>query len=1119
MTRQVSIPFALGQDESYSPIELPAGPLRECINVRQRALHSLGVRADYPATSMLEYGGTLVPYDLYNLNGRLVALGDRQGKGRPTDLFSFIQQAPANWSGTLAGGSAVNGNNITPVTALRNVGLPQESSGTIGCARIAAVNGVVMLAYGPASSTPGITSYVHIFKASTDETLVASTVSIASPRCVAAGNSLWVIGIDASSHVVGFRFDTTTSISYSAPVQLFNTGTVLSAIYDVDEVKGVAQFVLALRDSSNNILIRRFNEAGVQQQAIAGPLNPGTAIQQLAIEADSVRNRIVLGYHPTGDVLVQTYNFSTGASVAGPTAMFGISTFGGFYMQRLSNGVSGMSLLAENTTFKIQTAVFQEDALGVVVQKTVFNYQLTGRPLMGAGYVIAPMNTKALENELVFVADDSLTITGALLPAAVLDGGAASVFAVSPSLEDGDTCADLTTGKAYWARLAISTDGRAAPFVTEFLAGSTARRVSCQNGNALLIAGGLPILYDGRRSSECGFPERPSFSTVPTATTGGALLPGASYDYVFIWTYLDSLNLVARSKVSDIKSVTLSSVQNAVTMDCFSPHTLRSDNVTLSAPTVEVYRTHADVIATTGVVISLRDFLASPAVAGDFNAKTLQIAMESGGTQTVTFGAADKSVADIVAAINTQTTLCTAAIVGNSFSITTDLAGSAGSVTVVGGTTTDPGVGNLGLFVSQTSAGTSSFVKGTVFQRCATVIMNPLNQLGLAYTVLDTMSDATLLTQVPLYTNAERGALSGILEHEGPPPFEFCTTVGMRVLIGGLSDRSEIRISKELFPGESIAFTGDAAFRARVEGNVTGVACLNGTIPVVFTADSVYVLPSSFPDDNGNNGQLGPPQRLDTEEGCSNALSILVASAGVFYQSRTGKLMVLRPGASNAEWIGRGVQTTMASFPTITGATYVETDNAIVFTAQNLAGNASVNLVFDLLIGQWFKDTFAVAQVIKGCVDFLGRLAYIDGALVRLQSASLVPATFIPYSVKTGSLNPFGGDGWGRLPSVTVPFQFRGNARMRLSVSYDDGRTFAQEKTFEFTTAAGWVADQFDDEQWWPARVKGSSYVLLFEVFADTGGTASEGLILQRYTLELDGAKPSRARLASAQKG
>lgn len=1103
----------MGQDESFSPIELPAGPLRECINVRQRAFHSFGVRPDFPSVAMTEYGGTLVPYDLYALNGRLVALGDRQGKGRPTDLYSFVQQSVANWKGTL--GVGISGNAMPPVTALRNVGIPQESGTLVGCARVASVNGVVCLAYGTASASVGVGCFVHIFKASTDETLLATTSTLTNPRVVVAGNSLWVVGVDAANDLVGQRYDTTTSTGLGAPVNLY-TGTVQVNIYDAASIKSLAGFVVLIRDNTNALLIRRYNEAGVQQQAIAGPI-PGTAVGNVAVEADNTANRIVIAYKPTGDALVQTYNLTTGVSVIGPTAIFGTTVAANIYLQRLTNGVAGMMLIARTTgTTNIKTAVFSENVLAVT-QKNIINYTPAGRPIMGAGYVIAPMTTAAAENHLLFLADDTSAITGAAIPAAILDNGVAGPIPINENIEGGDTCTDTTTGKSYWARLAIGTDGKVAPFVTELVVGATTRRRSCQLGNGLFVAGGLGLYFDGRNCVESGYQERPSFSVVPAGTTVGALLPGASYDYVAIWTYQDALNLVSRSRVSDIKSVTLTTAQNAASMTIYSPHTLRRDSNTGAASTIEVYRTHAELLTTRAAIVSSRDFNAFPAVAGDFNLKTLVLSIDGTANQTVTFGAADNDLAEIVAAINAQTVLCTAAVVGNVFSISSDTDGALGSVLVVSGTATDPGAGNVGLFPTQVDTGTTTAVKGTVFQRCGIVSVIASNDLGTAYAFTDTMSDATLLSQVPLYTNAERGALSGILEHEGPPPFEFSATVGNRVIIGGLVDRSEVRVSKELFPGETLAFSGDAAFRARVDGDVTQVAELGSSFPVVFTADRVYVLPNTFPDDNGNNGALGPPQELDVEEGCVNANSVCATSIGVFYQSRTGKLMLLQQGT--ATWVGKQIQTTLAAFPNITGAVYVELDNCVVFTCQNLAGNASVNLVFDLLIHQWMKDTFSGAQVNKASADYQGRLAYIDTALVRLQSLSLTPSAFISYSIKTGSLNPFGGDGWGRMPSVTVPFQFRGNAKLRLSVSYDDGRTFSVCKTFEFTLATGWVVDQFDHAQWWPARVKGFSYVLLWEVLPDTGNTASEGLILQRYTVELDGAKPNRARLASAQKG
>jgi len=66
--------------------------------------------------------------------------------------------------------------------------------------------------------------------------------------------------------------------------------------------------------------------------------------------------------------------------------------------------------------------------------------------------------------------------------------------------------------------------------------------------------------------------------------------------------------------------------------------------------------------------------------------ETLQIAVDGGGTQTVTFAATDQTLALVVAAINTQITGATASDVDDELKIESDTIGYDSTLQVVGGT-------------------------------------------------------------------------------------------------------------------------------------------------------------------------------------------------------------------------------------------------------------------------------------------------------------------------------------------------------------------------------------------------------------------------------------------------
>lgn len=1121
--RLVTVPFALGQDEEQSPRELPAGPLREAVNVRQRHGSAFGVRADYPTISLTEYGGNMVPYDLYNLNGKLICLGDRQLEGRVTDIFEFVQETVSSWKGTVPPGAS--GRRIPAATRFRNMGQPPDGIADANYVRVSAINGLVCMVFGAGSANPGSTTnltYVHIFDPDGDSTVVFKSLPIANAKTVALGNSFWIIGVNSVNDLVGHRYDTTTNSSLQTAVTLY-TGTVTSNKFDCCPVGAatVAEFATVVNDGATTT-IRRFNEAGVQQQTFAGP---AVTTLHMALEADSVANQIVLAYNASGtDVVVQTFNLTTAASVVGPTNFYSTTMTGDIALVRGTTGGVSLEMMAEDDTLIVRRSFFTGSTHSRS-NRNLNNYILGGKGVSAnsSSDVIFPMQSQVTapsgsspipnqgSNQLieVFTSLDVQPIATVDVGIAI-DGREAGTQAMG-----GSVCKDLTTGRYYWGRLIVGTDTQTIPVVGEFFVDDTARRQACQIGNELFISGSMPLSYDGRQVVESGFSEAPIFASLVAGGVAGGLIEGAEYDYCAIYSWTDSQGRKCRSPVSAIQTITATSTESTIS-SIYAPHTLRRDIETGSAPTIELYRTFGVVETVAAEIQSTRDFGATPATVGDFNGLTLIISVDGGGNQTVTFGAADNTAPELVSAINTQTTGCTAALNDNFITITSDAIGSAGSVSVTGGTTTSGGIGSTGFTVGQTSTGITTFTKGTVFQLAETQAVATAVEWGGIVALTDVTTDTFLLTQESLYTQGERGSLTGVKQNDTVPPCRYCWTVGNRILLGGLPDPSQVQISKALFPAETIAFSDDFAFVGFVDGSVTGVAGLDG-IPIVFTADAIYRFSPQFPDDNGGNGQLDVPQKIPSEGGSNNYSSFLETSLGLFYQARDTKLMLLPRGGAAPVWIGRRIQDTLTAFPNIVGAAYSDIDNCALFTCQNTAGTASVILVFDLRVQQWYTDTFASAQVIKACVGYSGRLAYIDGVTIRQQSLSLTPASFIPMNAKTGSLAPFGGNGCGQMPQITIKGEKRGDALIRCRISYDDGVTFTNLKTFSITTAAGYTTGETFQLQWYPARRKGDAFVLDFQVLDAGGGT--EGLIINSYTLELIGAPLGRVLLSTAERG
>lgn len=995
-SRLITVPFALGLDESIVPKELPLGALREAINVRQRRGRSFGQRPDYLAQDMDGFDGTVTPYDLYNLNGKLIALGNWQTllTASPTDLFSFVEQPGGTWKGTLPTGDA--GIRVPPITALRNVGQPPDIEENVVTASVAAVNGLVCLVYGTTIN------YVHIFDPATDATILLDSVGLGNARVVAVGDSFWIIGVNQStSDLQGYRFDTSSDDSLQSVVTLY-TGTVTTSIFDCCQVSSTAvtQFAVMVRDGSTTV-IRRFNEAGVQQTSFAGP---AVAASTLAIEADALVDQIVVATRVgTADVNVTTYRLSTNAVLDGPTAMFGETVTGDIHLVRLGPNQAFLDLYAEDeesTGVEILASRFQGDAHGTASARAVHGYVIGGRGAASGRGPVMPLVSADESNQLAIF--DFGNGSDDIIVGAQTDLHIAKQTQQSSAVQRlGGVARDTSTGKYYWARIFEGTDGQLTCGVSEFLVSSTERRQATNIGNELFISGAVPLVYDTRQVSESGFLERPVFISSTASNGSGSLTPSSTYKYVAVFKWTNGQNRLTQSQVSQIEEVTTGASDDTITHSIYAPHTFRVDANSGSSATLSLYRTEAD---------------------------------------------------------------------------------------------------------------------GSLFQLTAVAKVPLTDAIGEPITIVDTTSDTDLLDEEPVYTQGEDGPLTGVLQNDPSPPCRYCWTVGQRVFIGGLPDESEVAISKELAPGEALAFSESFAFRARVEGTVTAVAGLDG-VPIAFTAEAIYRFPGLLPSDNGAEGQLGPALVIPSEGGCDNWKSIIETSLGLFYQARDGKIMLLPRGGVAPVWIGQAVRDSLASFPTITAVAYSDEDHCVFFCCQNSGGTASIILVFDLRIGQWYKDTFASDQVIRAATDYRGRLAYIDDETVRLQSSSLTPSAFIEFSSKTGSLRPFEGKGggWGKLISIQLECEFRGNCQVRCRISYDDGQNFTNLKTFTYTTAS-FTVGQTIVEHWWPSIRKGAAYLLDFQVL--TNGQASPGVILNSYTIEVENASPiKRQRTASAERG
>lgn len=399
-----------------------------------------------------------------------------------------------------------------------------------------------------------------------------------------------------------------------------------------------------------------------------------------------------------------------------------------------------------------------------------------------------------------------------------------------------------------------------------------------------------------------------------------------------------------------------------------------------------------------------------------------------------------------------------------------------------------------------------SNTQGSTFKRVATKdVPSGISGYGSSITIVDDMSDAVATTQETIYTQGDRGALSGPLEHDAPQGCSFVTADAARLLLGGLAVPYRTQISKGAFLSEPFEFSELSTFFNKVSRPIVGVFAMD-TTRLVFTADEIYVLFGDGPDDLGG-GALSPPQEIPTPSGLKDWRSFLKLPEGAYFQLDNDKLFIMPRGGGSPAWAGESIQDLLALFPTITGTARHKADNCAVFACNNLAGTDARLAVQDLKSAQWTTDTPVLngSNGIDALVPFGRTMAYCSGGTVYVQSETSFAdnvSTFIATLGKTNPIYPFELGGKGLIQGFIFVAEYLGDCNLNMRVSLDDGLTFDTLPAFAVTAANGYSVGEVVRKFYTlpTACEKGS---LVIEFSTSTAGSATRGLAFLELEFEI----------------
>ena len=403
--------------------------------------------------------------------------------------------------------------------------------------------------------------------------------------------------------------------------------------------------------------------------------------------------------------------------------------------------------------------------------------------------------------------------------------------------------------------------------------------------------------------------------------------------------------------------------------------------------------------------------------------------------------------------------------------------------------------------------------------RDTSAIVSP-GDFGASASIELTQSDVTLADEAVIYTQGASGARSGPNPFVSPLPCRYIWPSSDRLLTGGLPEDTQIQESRTAFPNEPITWAANQGGLAAAPERVLGVVRLDER-RLAFTANGIVEFTGEGLDPNGV-GDLGFPRRLPSPGGLYGGVdgwrSLVETHVGIYFQLAADSIFLLPRGGGAPVFVGKPVRDTLASFPTITSATYLKTEQLVCFTCNNLAGNDSVILVHDLDHGQWFVDTDTTA--LTSSCEYGGRLVILrSSGAIEWQNATHPDSAFISTAVESGTVYPFGQGGQGQIDEIQLYGEFRGNCTVTCSLSFDDGKNYTALTAKNLSTAGSpaYVVGDTVSLKWAPNRMRGDRVRLKFECTA-LSGAATEGLVYNYATIDFTAAGRSALRDAN-QKG
>jgi len=249
---------------------------------------------------------------------------------------------------------------------------------------------------------------------------------------------------------------------------------------------------------------------------------------------------------------------------------------------------------------------------------------------------------------------------------------------------------------------------------------------------------------------------------------------------------------------------------------------------------------------------------------------------------------------------------------------------------------------NINIVVFATKAG------GSTFYRCNSIsqpVANDTTAAAANYTF--DMPDSTLEAGELLYTTGD------ILENISPFPCSFCFVHQNRVFTNNSEDPYGFQYSQPAVPNFGLQWNDSLIGRVDSgRGKLTGGASLDNKA-IFFTERGIFVMVGTGPNTTGAFNNYSQSERIPSDVGCTEPLSIVEMPQGIIFKSTKGFYLLDR--GLNVQYIGSAVSG--YDSVTCTSAVLLADEQEVRFGLLN-----NVVLAFSYRTGQW--STYSNMQTV-----------------------------------------------------------------------------------------------------------------------------------------------------------